>query len=120
MEEEGHTSSLCSQLGAVCGSQGDCHRQLDQPEQAKACYEESVLHLKACQSDGLEVNGLALHPGPTICTLARLRKQLVPADIKVALAGSAGRKHCLVVLANKCHLFETMQQFQALCMYVWQ
>ncbi|DBB18148.1 TPA: hypothetical protein ACH3X3_003122 [Trebouxia sp. C0006] len=55
VESEGHTVSLCSQLGAVCGSQGDCHRQLEQSEQAKGCYEESVQHLKACQSNDAEV-----------------------------------------------------------------
>lgn len=52
---EGHTVPLCSQLGAVCGSQGDCHRQMEQSEQAKACYEESVQHLMACQSNDAEV-----------------------------------------------------------------
>ncbi|KAL0034657.1 hypothetical protein WJX77_001447 [Trebouxia sp. C0004] len=55
VEREGRTVPLCSQLGAVCGSQGDCHRQLEQSEQAKACYEESIGHLKACPSNDAEV-----------------------------------------------------------------
>ena len=57
VEQEGHTIALCSKLGAVCGSQGDCHRQVNQPQQAKACYEESVHHLRACQSQDAEVGG---------------------------------------------------------------
>lgn len=74
VEGEGHTIALCSKLGAVCGSQGDCHRQLDQPGQAKACYEESVQHLRACNSQDAEVSsscmrdrehGLCLPPPPT-------------------------------------------------------
>ena len=55
VEQEGHTTALCSKLGAVCGSQGDCHRHLEQPQQAKACYEESVHHLRACKSQDPEV-----------------------------------------------------------------
>lgn len=55
VEEEGNTAALCSQLGAVCGSEGDCHRQLNQPGEAKACFEESVQHLQACSSQDAEV-----------------------------------------------------------------
>lgn len=55
VEKDGHTIPLCSQLGAVCGSQGDCQRQMEQPQQAKLCYEESVQHLKACQTKDAEV-----------------------------------------------------------------
>ena len=55
VQEEGNTAALCSQLGAVCGSEADCHRQLSQPEKAKACYQESVQHLQACQSQDAEV-----------------------------------------------------------------
>lgn len=58
MEHQGHTVALCNKLGAVCGSQGDCHRQLQQPEQAKACYEESVQHLRSCNSQHPEVRQL--------------------------------------------------------------
>ena len=56
LKDEGHTCSICSQLGAVCGSQGDCHRQLNQPQEAKASYEESVQHLKACDMNDAEVS----------------------------------------------------------------
>ncbi|KAL3148158.1 hypothetical protein ABBQ38_014440 [Trebouxia sp. C0009 RCD-2024] len=58
VEQQGHTAALCSKLGAVCGSQGVCHRQLQQPQQAKACYEESMQHLRSCNSQHPEV----VHP----------------------------------------------------------
>lgn len=52
----GYTTALSSQLGAVCGSQGDCHRQLGEPEVAQGCYESGVQHLlQASQPQDAEV-----------------------------------------------------------------
>ena len=70
VDAEGHTTALSSQLGAVCGSQGDCHRQLAQPDQAKGCYEESVQHLKACKSQDAEVRHMRHSVTCPFCGLA--------------------------------------------------
>lgn len=61
VEESGNTAALCSQLGAVCGSEADCHRQLNQPDQARACFKESVQHLQACKSQDPEVRKSSDH-----------------------------------------------------------
>ncbi|KAK9813209.1 hypothetical protein WJX72_010640 [[Myrmecia] bisecta] len=53
--EGGYNTELCCQLGAVCGSQGDCCRYLGQPDAAASCYQESVRHLKESGETNLEV-----------------------------------------------------------------
>lgn len=43
------------QLGAICGSLGDCHRRLGDSEAAVQKYRESVDHLQSCSQPSDEV-----------------------------------------------------------------
>ena len=46
---------LSIQLGAVCGSLGDCHRRLGDAEKAKQRYQDSVAQLQRCATPNDEV-----------------------------------------------------------------
>ena len=46
---------LSIQLGAVCGSLGDCHRRLGNAEEAASSYRESVVQLQQCAVPSDEV-----------------------------------------------------------------
>jgi hypothetical protein len=50
VDAQGASSELSSQLGAVCGSQGDCFQRLNDPKAAEAKYQASIQHLEACLS----------------------------------------------------------------------
>jgi len=52
---------LSIQLGAVCGSLGDCHRRLGNAEEAASSYQESVAQLQRCAVPSDEVG----HPAAT-------------------------------------------------------
>ncbi len=47
---------LSIQLGAVCGSLGDCHRRLGNAEEAASSYQESVAQLQRCAAPSNEVS----------------------------------------------------------------
>ncbi|XP_024018086.1 protein NCA1 [Morus notabilis] len=55
LEKMGHTSDLCSQLGAVLGMLGDCCRATGDADSAISYFEESVEFLSKLPRDDLEI-----------------------------------------------------------------
>ena len=49
------SDALQCKLGAVCGCQGDCHRNLGAFGPAADLYAQSADHLRRCDSDNKEV-----------------------------------------------------------------
>ena len=56
---------LSIQLGAVCGSLGDCHRRLGNADEAASSYRESVVQLQRCAVPSNEVRPCP----PTACLI---------------------------------------------------
>uniref|UniRef100_A0A2P2JFK2 RING-type domain-containing protein n=1 Tax=Rhizophora mucronata TaxID=61149 RepID=A0A2P2JFK2_RHIMU len=55
IERTGHTSDLCSQLGAVLGMLGDCCRAMGDAGSAITCFEESIEFLNKVPGNDLEI-----------------------------------------------------------------
>ena len=58
---------LSIQLGAVCGSLGDCHRRLGNAEEAASSYQESVAQLQRCAVPSDEVSRSSYHSVACSC-----------------------------------------------------
>ena len=57
---------LSVQLGAICGSLGDCHRRLGNLETALQKYRESVEHLQSCSRPSDEVGADSTQPASSL------------------------------------------------------